>query len=276
MKPTIESYIFKVLNELEPYLEDLTIVGGICSAFYHKIKERKIPEGLYSQDLDVGTSEQRIRSRERTLDECLKSAELEVKEVPHYRDIFLTKYVPEDDSREEYFEVEFLLPLRGRGDRPKDRVGQLQGEIISEKLRYLDLLLHNSFKATITIREKSFDVLLPNPGTYIIHKLLSSEKRSTFEKTKKDYGYVLNTLELFNNDKDLSWMGKEVGAIYHKDDEWEAWVERALRKLKNGFLQTEELLDYALDRQQLSSRRYAKDLVRNFFVVSNETINDTL
>ncbi len=278
MNPNIEEYIHKTLRELEPYLGDIIIVGGICSAFYHELKKRQIPEGLYSLDLDVGVPRDGVRINKPSITECLTKAELRVKEVPYYRNIFITKFVPDHKPERknqsgELFEVEFLLPLTGSDEKPTDRVGTIQGEIVSQKLRYLDLALYRPINPTIKLMEGSFDVLLPNPGNFIIHKLLSSEKRSEFKKEKKDYGYVLNTLDLFGTDEDLEIMVKAVHETHRHSEEWAAWIKKALKKLKTGFLgKNNDLLEYGLDTNPMASREYAIDLVRKFHERCSKTV----
>lgn len=280
MNPEIEKYIHDVLVELTPYLDDIVIVGGICSAFYHVLQEREIPEGLYSTDLDVGVLGD-VRRDSPTISECLTRADLKEREVPYFRDIFITKFVPGQnvervEQSEEFFEVEFLLPLTGPAEKRCDQVGMIQGEIVCERLRYLDLALHNPLKRTIGLRGQEFEVLVPNPGNFIIHKLLSSEKRAEFDKEKKDYGYILNTIDLFGTDGDLEIMAEAVHNAYNCSGEWAAWVKKALKKLSRGFLgEDAELLVYGLEKNPMPGREYARELVRKFYNRCRELIGDS-
>lgn len=76
--------------------------------------------------------------------------------------------------------IEFLVPEKGRGtDKPID-VAQLK--INATALRYLNILSEKTIKVRVT----NFDVLLPHPATFALHKLIISNRRQQKDKSTKD------------------------------------------------------------------------------------------
>jgi len=63
--------------------------------------------------------------------------------------------------------------------------------ITAEGIRELDLLN----KYCIEIQRDGFNVLVPEPAAYVIHKILINEKRSKFGKAEKDMRSVKGVLK---------------------------------------------------------------------------------
>jgi hypothetical protein len=112
----------------------------------------------------------------------------------------ITHYHLEDDTG---FYAEFLVPLRGgeftrHGKR--DVTVQTAG-INAQKLRYLELLLEAPWSVHVG-RDAGFSlerpagVLLPNPISFIVQKVLIHDKRPP-NKRAQDLLYIHDTLELF-------------------------------------------------------------------------------
>lgn len=112
----------------------------------------------------------------------------------------VTHYHLEDDAG---FYAEFLAPLqggtftrRGRRDVTVQRAG-----ITAQKLRHLDVLLVAPWSVRVghgvdVPLEPSADVLIPNPVSFVVQKLLIREQRRP-DKRAQDLLYIHDTLELF-------------------------------------------------------------------------------
>lgn len=107
------------------------------------------------------------------------------------------------------FYVEFLTPLVGGGNR-RDRTPDVTvkiGGVNAQKLRYLDVLLHQPWTVRLA-RGDGFsfyqptDVLVPNAAAYIAQKILIHGKRRPEEKAR-DVLYIHDTIEAFGRSLEL-------------------------------------------------------------------------
>jgi len=76
--------------------------------------------------------------------------------------------------------VEFLVAERGRGSDKPYSLPQLG--INAQPLRFLDMLAQN----TISTKVEEFNLTLPHPANFALHKLLILQKRQKPEKAIKD------------------------------------------------------------------------------------------
>ena len=76
--------------------------------------------------------------------------------------------------------VEFLVAERGRGSDKPYSLPQLG--INAQSLRFLDMLAQN----TINTKVEEFNLTLPHPANFALHKLLILQKRQKPEKITKD------------------------------------------------------------------------------------------
>lgn len=99
--------------------------------------------------------------------------------------------------------MEFLTPLHGserkRGGRSDATLSK--AGITAQKLRHLELLLISPWVVTAGPRAgvplaKNMDVLVPNPASFIVQKLLIHSDRPPHKKAQ-DILYIHDTLELF-------------------------------------------------------------------------------
>jgi len=87
-------------------------------------------------------------------------------------------------------EIQFITPALGRG---KDKPYEIkQFNINAEGLRYLTLLRDHKFQMT----HEGITLWLPEPGAYILHKILVSQKRKSTTKRDKDLTAAGNLAEL--------------------------------------------------------------------------------
>src|SRR5713226_4039174 len=113
--------------------------------------------------------------------------------VTHYR-------LSEEDAG---FYAEFLTAKEGSGlrrDGQPDMTVSKAG-ITAQKLRHLDLLLEAPWSVRIGPEanvpvERPVDLIVPNPVSFIVQKLLIHKRRDA-EKKAQDILYIHDTLELF-------------------------------------------------------------------------------
>lgn len=117
----------------------------------------------------------------------------------------VTHYNLADDAG---FYAEFLAPLhRGEIKRNGKRdVAAAKAGITAQKLRHLDLLLIAQWSVQLGQEvkiplERCADVLLPNPVSFLVQKLLIHDKRQP-NKQAQDVLYIHDTLELFGGAQD--------------------------------------------------------------------------
>jgi hypothetical protein len=106
-------------------------------------------------------------------------------------------------GEDEGFYAEFMTQLRGDGLRRdgRDDVTMAKAGITAQKLRYLDLLLLERWRvevgpATGVPVASKVSLLVPNPVSFIVQKLLIHKRRKP-EKKPQDVLYIHDTLELF-------------------------------------------------------------------------------
>ena len=76
--------------------------------------------------------------------------------------------------------LEFLVPERGRGGNKAVDLPQLG--VNAQPLRYLDMLVEE----TITIQQRGWQLRLPHPARFALHKLLVAGRRRDPAKADKD------------------------------------------------------------------------------------------
>jgi hypothetical protein len=115
--------------------------------------------------------------------------------VTHY-------YLGEEDAG---FYAEFLTVKKGSGLRRdgKPDMTVSQAGITAQKLRHLELLLEGPWKVRIGAEtkvpiERPVDLVVPNPVSFIVQKLLIHKRRDA-DKKAQDVLYIHDTLELFGS-----------------------------------------------------------------------------
>ena len=103
------------------------------------------------------------------------------------------------------FFAEFLTPLQG-SERRRDgsrNVTERIGGVVAQKLRHVDVLLIAPWATTVS-QDNGFAVpeaavvLVPNPVSFIVQKLLIHSRRKHDDRPK-DVLYIHDTIELFGD-----------------------------------------------------------------------------
>lgn len=189
----------RLIDALRPWLGHLVIAGGWAHRLHrlHPLAHTPRHEPIRTRDVDVALSLRAPIAGD--ISEALGAAGFtrtflgdDAPPVTHYN-------LDEDAG----FYAEFLVPLEGseiRRDGKRDVTVRLAG-ITAQKLRHLDLLLLAPWSVRIGTNEdvplqRPADILLPNPVSFIVQKLLIHEKRRP-DKQAQDVLYIHDTLELF-------------------------------------------------------------------------------
>ncbi len=189
----------RLVDAIRPWLTHVVIVGGWGHRLhrFHPLATAQEYQPLRTRDVDLAFSPGAPLDGD--LREALSQAgfkeELSGEYTPpvaHYR-------LGEDDAG---FYAEFLTAKTGSGLR---RDGQrdmtvLKAGITAQKLRHLDLLLEAPWLVRIGAETmpitRSVDLLVPNPVSFVVQKLLIHKRRDA-EKKVQDILYIHDTLELF-------------------------------------------------------------------------------
>lgn len=190
----------RLLGALRPWLRDLVVIGGWAHRLhrFHPLAHPPAYLPLRTRDADLAFAPgARLAGNiGAALEEAGFQAELlgdHAPAVTHY-------HLGEADAG---FYVEFLTPLHGgerkRGGRPDATLSK--AGITAQKLRHLELLLISPWIVSVGPQAGfplagDVDVLVPNPASFIVQKLLIHGSRRPDEKAQ-DVLYVHDTLELF-------------------------------------------------------------------------------
>ena len=190
----------RLVEAIRPWLAHVVIVGGWAHRLYrfHPLATAQEYQPLRTRDVDLAFSPDAPLDGD--LREALSKAgfkeELSGEYTPpvaHYR-------LGEEDAG---FYAEFLTAKKGSGlrrDGQPDMTVSKAG-ITAQKLRHLDLLLDAPWSVRIGPEtkvpiERPVDLLVPNPLSFIVQKLLIHKRRDA-EKKAQDILYIHDTLELF-------------------------------------------------------------------------------
>lgn len=190
----------RLIEAIRPWLAHVVIVGGWAHRLhrFHPLATDQEYQPLRTRDVDLAFSP--TAPLEGDLSEALSKAgfkeELSGEVTPpviHYR-------LGEEDAG---FFAEFLTVKKGDGlkrdGRPDLTVSK--AGITAQKLRHLELLLEAPWKVEVGTEtkvpvERPVDLVVPNPVSFIVQKLLIQKHRDP-EKRAQDVLYIHDTLELF-------------------------------------------------------------------------------
>ena len=219
----------RLIEALRPWLGQIIFIGGRAHRLYRERPEAVSVsyEALQTDDADVALNPRtmsasesiRVRLKEFGFDEEFSGDDRPP--VTHYG------LGPKDAG----FYAEFLTPLLGgenRRDGSPDVTERVAG-VVAQKLRYLDVLLIAPWSVTVR-RETGFDlsepakILIPNPTSYLVQKLLIHGLRKPGDRAK-DALYIHDTIELCSGSLPVLrtlWQESVMPTLH----------ERAIRKLR--------------------------------------------
>jgi hypothetical protein len=209
----------RLLDALRPWLSHLVMVGGWAHRLHrlHPLANALPYQPLRTRDADIAFSENA------PLDGDLRAALIKA----DFKEDFsgedtppVTQYRLGDEDAGFY--AEFITPLQGDGLKRsgKPDVTMDKAGISAQKLRYVDLLIAVPWTIEIGPARglpvtSKVDLLVPNPVSFIVQKLLIHRDRKPNKKAQ-DVLYIHDTLELFG------------GSLDELRDLWEMQVRPAM------------------------------------------------
>ena len=185
---------FKIMTEEKLWEEGIEVIGAWCFGLYQKfLPIRKFP--LRTQDLDI-LIPYPYHGKAFDISNYLKQLGFEEHINPD-QSVFYTGYG---------LKIEFLAPRRGRGVDKSPYIRKLG--ISPQTLRFTSILFDEGILLSIS---KGIKVRVPSPTTFLVHKLLVSEKRKDKGKKEKDIRQAIYTAEYvlkFERDKLVTLLSK--------------------------------------------------------------------
>jgi hypothetical protein len=248
-------FLYRILSIIEPYIQDLILVGGFASLLYsvHEKAENDDNPLLITYDVDLASEGKVTIKGGKSIHELLEEEDIKCELVGKFEEPII-KYYPTAKTDSEYY-VEFLAPLFGsetkKNGKP-DLIQNIQKDLSAQKLRYLDLLLYNTWtvhSSNLPTLEDYPDLAIkvPHPCMYIMQKILALSKRQTKDRNK-DYAYIYQTLTYFR--KDLRSLAHEYDKLI-SNFIWKKWYCKFVAiaqeifdtPVKDGPIEGSQLLD---------------------------------
>lgn len=190
----------RLVEAIRPWLPHLVIVGGWAQRLhrFHPLATFQEYQPLRTRDVDLAFSLNAPLQGD--LSEALKQAGFEEELSGEHTPPVAHYYLGDKDAG---FYAEFLTVKQGSGlkrDGKPDLTVSKAG-ITAQKLRHLELLLAEPWKVQIGVEskvpiERAVDLVVPNPVSFIVQKLLIHKHRDAGKKAQ-DVLYIHDTLELF-------------------------------------------------------------------------------
>jgi hypothetical protein len=190
----------RLVDAIRPWLPHLVIVGGWAHRLhrFHPLATSQEYQPLRTRDVDLAFPLN--APLEGDLKDALSQAGFD-EELPGEHTPPVTHYsLGADDAG---FYAEFLTVKHGSGLKRdgKPDVTVSKAGITAQKLRHLELLLAAPWKVQVGPEnrvpiERAVDLVVPNPVSFIVQKLLIHKHRDAGKKAQ-DVLYIHDTLELF-------------------------------------------------------------------------------
>jgi hypothetical protein len=197
--PENEHFV-RLVQALDPWLNQIVIIGGWAHRLYrlHSLSQPLEFSPLATLDTDVAIPE-KLSVLEQDLHERLKASGFEEEFLGEHRPP-VTQYSLGKNAGGFY--AEFLTPLIGGVENRRKPTATVKvAGVTSQKLRYLDLLLHSPWHVTLADSsgfpvKQPTRVQIPNGASYLAQKLLIHDKRDSKERAKHAV-YIHDTIQTF-------------------------------------------------------------------------------
>lgn len=192
-----EEYFLDSIIALEPWLDQIVIIGGWAHILYHHHPLALDPgyQPLSTLDTDIAISRNIRSKRDNIRSRLLAKGFVEDRRGSDTPPV--THYYPGEIAINSFY-LEFLSPLTGSGNSRggKRKATETIAGITSQRLRYIDILLLHPWTIQRFIKGNPNSIQVANPVSFIAQKLLIHSNRSS-EDQAKDILYIHDTLELF-------------------------------------------------------------------------------
>lgn len=180
----VEAIFFRVLDDLEEYLGDLTLVGGWLSYVYPKfVWDNLNVNPVTTVDVDFGVSSDKPRVHKQTIFQILSSRDYTE------RHLSMDRMYPVVLFKEGKVRVDFISGT----DIPREVVDRLVGSQMSiSRLKDFDFILNHRIKVEVENKKsgKTYALYCPRPAAYIYHKAATFVDREDDLKRAKDLFYI--------------------------------------------------------------------------------------
>lgn len=209
------------------------LVGSTAFAGYQNMLGVRWTETVQTQDIDIARDREIEVAIPRPKAAAEKIETLLAKWSPVFNTAFPTAppviyKVPNSE-----FRVDFLSPLRGRGDTAT--VEKQKGFPPTQKLRYLDIILKDPIPSAIPTSRGAIFTYLPQPERFLIHKLMVSTLRSDGIKARKDVRQAEALLSVFV-DYDLENVRQIAKEVVNRGPNWKKRLHDGAKKVRDKSL----------------------------------------
>ncbi len=180
----LELLFFEVLQDLEDYLDDLTLVGGWLSYVYSKFLWHNFEiQAVTTVDIDFGFGGNKTKLHSKTIFELLSS--LNYKECH----LHVGKMYPVVLYKQGKIPIDFITSLKTKDKLVEELVGR---QININKIDKFDFLLENRISIKVRAgREKTnYKIQCPKPSAFLYHKGATFIDREEELKQAKDLHYM--------------------------------------------------------------------------------------
>ncbi|NCU33621.1 MAG: hypothetical protein EOM23_11985, partial [Candidatus Moranbacteria bacterium] len=188
-----EDIFFRVLDDLEDYLSDLTLVGGWLSYIYARFLWGNLNlNPVMTVDVDFGVSDNKPKVYKQTIFQILSNLDYTERHVK------MNRMYPVVLFKEGKVRIDFISSL----DIPKEIVEQLVGVQMSvSRLDDFDFIIKQ--RASVDIKNfknnKRYSIFCPKPSAFIYHKSATFIGREDEFKQAKDLAYIYFVLRCAPN-----------------------------------------------------------------------------
>ena len=123
--------------------------------------------------------------------------------------------------------LEFLVPERGRGTDKPVPLTKLGMNAVA--LRFLNLLTDNIIK----IKVENFNISLPHPANFALHKLIISQRRPKKDKAAKDRNAAIGILKALINKGESRVIRRSFDSLLPK---WQKKIIKVLEETKEKYI----------------------------------------
>lgn len=180
----VEDIFFRVLDDLNEYLPDLTLVGGWLSYVYARfLWDNLNVNPVTTVDVDFGVSKNKPKVYKKTIFQILSNLDYTERHVR------MDRMYPVVLFKEGKVRIDFIGPL----DIPNEVVEQLVGVQMSvSRLEDFDFILKHKMSLDIKNpkNNKSYSILCPKPAAFAYHKAATFVERENELKQAKDLFYI--------------------------------------------------------------------------------------
>jgi len=180
----IEAVFFSVLEDLEEYLNDLTLVGGWLPYIYSRfLWNNLVVKPVTTVDIDFGFGEVTTKVYPKTIFETLSP--LDYKE----RHPKMDRIYPVVLYKKGKVPIDFITPLNVANDVIEKFIGK---QISINKIDKFDFLLKNRISFNVMHKKcrKTYKIYCPKPSAFLYHKGATFIDRDNEQKQAKDLHYM--------------------------------------------------------------------------------------